>query len=128
MLIINDTDGHIDPRNSLRLFTANAILNASMGKRFTSTEDPEFKQISHLVSKVLDFFTAGNDMSLYLPILSFMYRFTNIERKMDDFVKNTLNPIITRLVTEAKSKDEPNFFKELIQDRDEDKSYIISKF
>ncbi|KAI8376546.1 cytochrome P450 [Radiomyces spectabilis] len=106
-----EREGGINPVKSLQAFSLNVILTTTLAKRVTSVDDPLFKEIIHVVDEGMKRAAVDNDISTFLPLLSFMNLFSNKIKNMEDFIKNKRDPTFKRLIAEALQGEQDCFVK-----------------
>jgi hypothetical protein len=125
-------EGSVDPRKNIVLNTMNVICHVSVGKKFESTEDPIYKQIMFMVEQGLYFTGFAFDLPNFFPFLSIFYKNFGIEKQMSDFIDNVRDPLMTKLIREAKiNKDAPNIIRSIEEefglDDEEQNMILLSK-
>lgn len=107
-----EADG-IDPVIHLHLNSMNIIYMSAFGKRFDSIEDEEFRTVSESMIESLRLAGPENDISGFFPIFAIVEYLTGKSKIMRDYVEKDRDPLYTRLINEAMTKEEPNLVKEI---------------
>ncbi|RCH93775.1 cytochrome P450 1 sub A member 2, partial [Rhizopus stolonifer] len=105
--------GSVDPLKNLELNAMNVILEATFGKRFKSVDDPEFRKLSEIVELSMKYAGLENDLSNFLPIISFVDNYTGRQYKWRKFMTTERNPAYEELIKQAMLKDSPNLMNAL---------------
>jgi hypothetical protein len=108
-----EKDGDVDPASDLKMLSLNVISHVTVGKRYNSKEDPEFKSICAMIKNLIKHGAFEKDLPQFLPALSFLTAVSNVEESFIDFVKNERDPIINKLIDEATVTSEINIMKVL---------------
>ncbi|CAO3645249.1 unnamed protein product [Cunninghamella blakesleeana] len=110
--------GQFNPMDCFYCTSLNVTLGASFGKH-VSADDPLFKTVVDVVNECLNLSGAANDMSGFLPILSFLDVIFRKERYLKHFVENIRNPVYRKLMKEALENDKDSFYKQFYALKDE---------
>lgn len=110
--------GQFNPMDSFQSTSMNVILSTSFGKHL-SPDDPLFKKIVNVVTESLRLAGTANDISGFLPILSFLDVIFRKKRNMEHFVNKVHNPVMLDLMKEALESEEDSFYKQFYALKDE---------
>ncbi|KAI8879367.1 cytochrome P450, partial [Backusella circina FSU 941] len=111
LVLATGMDGSVDPASDLQMLSLNVISHVTVGKRYNSKEDPEFKSICAMIKNLIKHGAFEKDLPQFLPALSFLTTVSNVEESFIDFVKNERDPIIKKLIDEATVTSEINIMK-----------------
>jgi hypothetical protein len=109
----------------------NIVCHVSVGKKYDSLDDPEYKEILYMVEKSLYYAGITFDFPNYFPSLSLFHRMFGIEKKMKDFIQFHRDPLMLKLINVAKvMTDHPNVIRSMEEDHgvldDEQKVVVLS--
>ncbi|CAO3623133.1 unnamed protein product [Cunninghamella echinulata] len=110
--------GQFNPMDSFQSTSMNVILTTSFGKHL-SPDDPLFKKIVNAVTESLRLAGTANDISGFLPVLSFLDVIFRKKRNMEHFVNKVHNPIMLDLMKEALESENDSFYKQFYALKDE---------
>lgn len=108
-----ETDGSVHPMKPICMAAMNFIFGTCFGRRSESEEDPVFKQVVTMMETGLKIADVENDISSFLPILSFLGILFHREKKFDKHVKTLRDPVMKHLVKGALESDHDNLIKQL---------------
>lgn len=108
-----ETDGSVHPMKPICMAAMNFIFGTCFGRRSESEEDPVFKQVVTMMETGLKIADVENDISSFLPILSFLDILFHREKKFDKHVKTLRDPVMKHLVKGALESDHDNLIKQL---------------
>jgi hypothetical protein len=113
--LINATkkDGSVDPISYLKLSALNVISHVSVGKTFSSVEDPLFKEIVSMVETSMAMSSPEKNISSFLPIFTPIDLLGGFDKKMKAYIDDVRDPLLNRLINEAVIEEGPNIFKKL---------------
>jgi hypothetical protein len=127
-----EKEGSVHPVTLLELNSLNVICHVTVGKRFMSIEDPEFKKVVHMVETGMTLAGADRDMPNFLPAFSIFDYLAGTQVEMRNFINNVRNPTLGKLIKEAEVNEGPNIFKTFNEEDfsldEENKLVILSKF
>lgn len=103
----------------LQFESMNVILLACLGISASSLEDPLFSSVVGIVDKTVKLAGPENDISTFLPILSFMDWLVQRNKTFLSFIDGQRNPLFRRLIAEALQKEDDNLVKTLYGLKDE---------
>jgi hypothetical protein len=126
-----EKDGSVYPISFLQLNALNVVCSVSVGKSYKTVEDPEFKEIAHMIEVNMLLAGADKDLPSFLPILSPIGFLVEAKTEMKDHIVKIRDPLLKRLISEANVRDGPNIFKRFNEENfpldDESKLVILSK-
>lgn len=92
----------VNPYKELQLYTMNTIFLICFGKKFKSTQEPDFQLATDLIEKGMKFSGMEYDLATYLPIFSiYDYFFTGNRSEMKKVVKEGRDPFYRRMLKAA---------------------------
>jgi hypothetical protein len=113
----SETSNGVDPHKLLALNALNVICHVSFGKNYESVDDPEYNDILYMIEQGLHYVGASSDIPKFFPFLSFIHKYFGVEKEMADFIKNVRNPLMERLIKEARfNNDTPNIIRSIEKD------------
>ncbi|KAI9491715.1 cytochrome P450 [Zychaea mexicana] len=112
-------NGHVEVIKPFQAAAMNVVLTTSLGKRATSLQDPLFQDIIGIVDQGMKWAGAAEDMSTFLPILTFLDVIHRKERRMKDFIEKRRNPLFRRLIKESLEGDAHCLVKSLYECKEE---------
>lgn len=65
-----ESNGSVDPSQSLKLFALNVMFQITCGKKFDSTTHPDYKQFQKIIEHNIKNGGCESDTSNFLPIFS----------------------------------------------------------
>ncbi|KAI8880335.1 cytochrome P450 [Backusella circina FSU 941] len=107
----------VDPHKLLALNALNVICHVSFGKNYESVDDPEYNKILYMIEQGLHYAGSSSDIPKFFPFLSFLHKYLGVEKKMTDFIKNIRDPLMEKLIKEARfNNDAPNIIRSIEED------------
>ncbi|CAO3645253.1 unnamed protein product [Cunninghamella blakesleeana] len=103
--------GQFNPIDCFQSTAMNVILTTSFGKH-VSPDDPLFKTIVDVVNESLQLAGTANDISGFLPVLSFLDVILKKKSYLENFVSKVHNPLIKKLMNEALESENDSFYKQ----------------
>lgn len=116
LLESTEKNGFTDPYKSNELCFLNVVFTIAFGRRFESTDNPEFLKIIHMIEKSMKFLALEKDKPNFLPIISIIDYFAGTQAEMKHFTDTVRNPTFKKLIEEALMKEGPNVVKSLQED------------
>lgn len=116
LLESTEKNGFTDPYKSNELCFLNVVFTIAFGRRFESTDSPEFLKIIHIIEKSMKFLALEKDKPNFLPIISIIDYFAGTQAEMKHFTDTVRNPTFKKLIEEALMKEGPNVVKSLQKD------------
>ncbi|KAI8886334.1 cytochrome P450 [Backusella circina FSU 941] len=104
-------DGGVNPISYLKLSALNVISHVTIGKNFSSIEDPLFKDIVSLIETSMAFSGPDKNISSFLPIFTPIDILGGYDKKMQAYIEDVRDPLLKRLIDEAVVEEGPNIFK-----------------
>lgn len=108
-------EGEVNPFKFLELNSMNIILTAAFGKRFDSVQDPEFYKTATMIETGMKFGGLENDLPNFLPVISIIDYLAGTQAKQRHYLKHERDPIYTKLIKDATTRDGPNVIKSLVE-------------
>lgn len=106
--------GEVDPLPYIRLSAVNIMLTVIYGiPTLKSPEDEFYKKIVFIIETGMRFIGPFEDISSFLPILSFLDIIFRKERRMKNFWDNVSYPLFSKLVEEARKSDKDSLTKKI---------------
>ncbi|KAI8877874.1 cytochrome P450 [Backusella circina FSU 941] len=109
-------DGSVNPSKNLELYSLSIISKVTLGKKFESVEDPDFKKISYIVEEGIKMAGPDYDMPNFLPIFGPVNYYFGVEKKMRDFVKNERDVYFRKYIEESRKNKVENMITALLYD------------
>jgi hypothetical protein len=132
LLESTEKNGYTDPYKSNELCFLNVVFTIAFGRRFESSDDPEFLKIIHIIEKSMKFLALEKDKPNFLPIVSIIDYFAGTQAEMKHFTDTVRNPAFKKFIEEASMKEGPNVVKSLRDDGfnlpDEDRHVLLCKY
>ncbi|KAG1137605.1 hypothetical protein G6F37_013497 [Rhizopus arrhizus] len=127
---VSEEEKSFDCYKHLELASLNFILRVTAATRLESVEDPTFQSISNLSHYTLIYSGVSGDLVSYIPSLAWIDRLKGTREKMQAFINNQRDPIISKLIEEAMKKEDSSLIKELYEMKeketiDEDDIYVF---
>ncbi|KAJ8657340.1 hypothetical protein O0I10_006893 [Lichtheimia ornata] len=113
-------NGSVSLIKPLQFFSMNVILQAALGKRVDSPNDPEFREIVRVIDQSMKFAGVAEDISSFLPILTVLDVIYRKERKLKKFIEEVRNPLFRRLIKESLDSGEECLAKWFYEYKDEE--------
>ncbi|CAO3644759.1 unnamed protein product [Cunninghamella blakesleeana] len=110
--------GQFNPMDCFYCTSLNVTFGVSFG-RHVSPDDPLFKTVVDTVNECIHLAGAANDMSGFLPILSFLDVIFRKERYFKHVIDNVRNPVYKKIMKEALESDKDSFYKRFYALKDE---------
>lgn len=114
--LINQTiaQEEVDPLPYIRLSAVNIMLTVIYGApTLKSPEDPFYKKIVHIIETGMKFIGPFEDISAFLPVLSFLDVIFRKERRMKSFWQNVSYPVFSKLADDARKSDKDSLTKKI---------------
>lgn len=108
-----EQEGSVHPMKPICMAAMNFILGTCFGRRNESENDPVFKQVVEMMEKGLKVAGVENDISSFLPILSFLDVLSRRGKFFENHIKNLRDPVMKGLVKGALETDQDNLLKRL---------------
>jgi predicted Zn-ribbon and HTH transcriptional regulator len=130
LMDVSEEEKPFDCYKHLELASLNFILRVTAATRLESVEDPTFQSISNLSHYTLIYSGVSGDLVSYTPSLAWIDRLKGTREKMQAFINNQRDPIISKLIEEAMKKEDDSLIKELYEMKekgtiDEDDIYVF---
>jgi hypothetical protein len=113
LLRATEINGSVDPIYDLQMSSLNVISHVTVGKRYDSKDDPQFKALCKVIKNAIKLGAFEIDIPRFLPALSFMKYIYNAEKMFENFVQNERDPIMLKLIEEATVSSDINIMKSL---------------
>lgn len=107
------TDGFTNPHRDLELYALNIITTICFGKQFETIDDPEFIDLTDAIEASMKLAGVENDLSNFLPVLQILDYFSGTRKKMQKFLAEKRNPLISSYIEEAEKSNQPNMVKSM---------------
>jgi hypothetical protein len=108
------SEDDVNPLPHIQLYAINVMLSVVYGTDALKTpEDPLFKKMLHIVETTLRLLNPTEDISAFLPVLSFMDVLLKKESKMKDFWENESLPVTVQLIQESRKSDHDSLAKKI---------------
>ncbi|KAG0862282.1 hypothetical protein G6F15_013565 [Rhizopus arrhizus] len=130
LMDVSEEEKSFDCYKHLELASLNFILRVTAATRLENVEDPTFQSISNLSHYTLIYSGVSGDLVSYIPSLAWIDRLKGTREKMQAFINNQRDPIISKLIEEAMKKEDDSLIKELYEMKekgtiDEDDIYVF---
>ncbi|KAI8985409.1 cytochrome P450 [Pilobolus umbonatus] len=109
----SEKTGFFDPTIHFDLTAYNIISMIGFQKKFGSIEDKDFLDLQQMNKVNNNLLSYENDISMFLPLLSFLDYVDGKERRMRNHVNKVHRPLMNKLISHAWSTDKSNFSKSL---------------
>ncbi|KAI8879201.1 cytochrome P450 [Backusella circina FSU 941] len=109
-------NGSVNPVENFAFYALSIIASVTLGKKFTSIDDPEFKKTAAIIERSVQLLGPEYDIPNYLPIFGPLYHLLGIEKSMRDFVKNERDVEFSKYITESREKNLDNIITALVND------------
>jgi cytochrome P450 len=109
-------DGSVNPTKNLELYSLSIISKVTLGKKFESVEDPDFKKTSYIIEEGIKMAGPDYDMPNFLPIFGPLNYYLGVEKKMRDFVKNERDVYFGKYIEESRNNKVENIITALLYD------------
>ncbi|KAI7871153.1 cytochrome P450 [Spinellus fusiger] len=89
------------PLMAATFMSLNVMKKVCFGTCFSSTEDVDFMKLLSIIPTVMLYAGIDDNIDTYVPALSFMSYLQNKEKKRQDFLNNSRNPVFRSMIAQA---------------------------
>ncbi|ORY96170.1 cytochrome P450 [Syncephalastrum racemosum] len=118
LLETSQVDG-VNPVSALHFTAVNFMLNVCVGAGATSTDDPLFLEVEHVVVTLLEMGGVNHDVSGFLPIFKIYYWLTGKNKQYSNVISNIRDPLFHKLLKMAVESEQDCLFKTVCEKRHE---------
>ncbi|KAI7865597.1 cytochrome P450 [Spinellus fusiger] len=119
----------VNPFDYANCASLNVILRLYCAMRVDSPEDPLYKEIIDSVSVIVQKAGLAEEISSYIPALSFIDYISDKDKKDSEWVRNSRDPLMKKLLKEAFESDTNSAFKKIYESNEktqfEEKDLIV---
>ncbi|KAI7865851.1 cytochrome P450 [Spinellus fusiger] len=119
----------VNPFNYANCASLNVVLGLYCTMRVDSSEDPLYKEIMDAIDVIVQKASFEEDISSYIPALSFIDYIRGKDKKDSEWVRNSRDPLMKKLLKEAFESDTNSAFKKIHESNEktqfEEKDFIV---
>ncbi|KAG0184873.1 hypothetical protein DFQ28_010303, partial [Apophysomyces sp. BC1034] len=116
---VTESEGSVNPEKLLKLLSLNVVLATMTGLRAESLDDPLATQIIYYIEGMFQETGTVGDITAFLPILSYIDRFTGIQKRYEDITTKGRDIYFGQMIQEALNSDRDCLIKELYKIKEE---------
>jgi hypothetical protein len=80
-------NGSVNPVKSLEFYSLSIVSNITLGKKFESLDDPNFKKTSYIMERSTKLCGFEYDLPNFLPIFRPLFYYMGVEKKIKEFIE-----------------------------------------